>query len=87
MAIERTELEGEEVVEESSDASEISHLPMSFLGGKKVSPGDVIRVEVVETDEDGGFVKVKYATAKAPKTSAIEEASMAFNPSKNMEVM
>lgn len=78
----------EEVVEESTnDSSETTHIPMSLLAGKKVSPGDVVRLEVVETDEDGGFIKVKYAQSKESKSSAIEDAATAFNPVSKMEAM
>jgi hypothetical protein len=85
MAIERAELSEE--VEDSSDTSETSHIPVSLLAGKSVNPGDVVRLEVVNVDQDGGFVEVKYAKSGEKKSSAIEEASMAFNPSKNMEAM
>jgi hypothetical protein len=86
MAIESAEM-AEEVVEESpaTDAAETSHIPASLLGGKKAAPGDVIRLEVVNFDEDGGFYEVKYAMPKESKSSAIEEASMAFNPMSKMK--
>lgn len=46
-----------EVAEETSTS-----IPASILGGQSVSPGDVIRLEVINADDENGMVTVKYAT-------------------------
>lgn len=59
------EASAEESPEESSETMEI---PVSMLGGQSVSPGDVIRLEVVASDEGSGVVKVKYAESKSDES-------------------
>lgn len=56
--------------------SETVDIPVSMLMGQTVSPGDVIRLEVVTVNEDSGTVTAKYATEK--KGSAIDEAASQF---------
>lgn len=51
-----------------------SELPMELLGGMEVTPGDVVRIEVVSVDPESGMWRGKYATGK-PKRSAIDEAA------------
>lgn len=61
------------------DEGETVDIPTSMLGGKTVSPGDVVRLEVVSVNEDSGTVTAKYATPKAPEASGgIAEAVKKF---------
>ena len=65
-------------MEESTESETVS-IPLSMLAGKSVSPGDVIRLEVVESDDEGGVVKVKYATETEDEPmGGIEGAAAAF---------
>ena len=70
MPIERQAIMSEDMpMEEPTEevAEETVSLPMTILGGKSVAAGDVVRLEVVSVDEDGGNVTVKYATeSEAP---------------------
>lgn len=55
-----------EAMEETAEEVTAS-LPVSILAGKTVAPGDVVRLEVVSLDDEGGNVVVRYATeAPAP---------------------
>lgn len=65
-----TPMEPEEV------ESETVEIPTSLLGEQTVSPGDVVRLEVVALNDDSGTVTVKYATAKDP--GGIDEAVKEF---------
>jgi len=47
---------------ETASGGDSTTIPISILGGQKVSPGDVIRLEVIGADDDTGTVTVKYAT-------------------------
>lgn len=62
----------EEAVETPGDTATIS---LAILGGQTVSPGDTIRLEVVESDSDSGTVTVKY---KNPKDGGVAGASAKF---------
>lgn len=53
--------------DESADG-ETATLSLSLLGGQSVKPGDVIRLEVVESSEDDGTVTVKYRRPGASET-------------------
>lgn len=71
-------LEGEvpeEGVEES--VSETASLPLSMLGGKAATAGDVVRLEVVDVDEDNGLLTVRYATETEDKPKALGVDAMA----------
>lgn len=59
------------------DSSETTDIPVSMLEGKSVSPGDVVRLEVVSNNEDSGTITVKYASEK-PMASAIDSAASKF---------
>lgn len=63
MAIEYAQAEESPMEETPEEGSETTSIPASILGGKSVSPGDVIRLEVVKSDEDG-TVTVKYASGE-----------------------
>jgi len=75
MAIERAEefSESEEVSPDMKSEMEMEGepLPQSLLGGKQVSPGDVVRIAVVSVDPESGTWHGKYADSK-PMKSAIE---------------
>lgn len=58
------------------EASETVTLSTEMLGGQKVSPGDVVRLEVVSVSDEDGTVQVKYAQ---PKSGGIAKAAAAFN--------
>jgi len=64
------EQEQSEPMEAAADEATAS-LPMSLLAGKSVAPGDVVRLEVVSTDDENGNVVVKYASE--PAVAAPEE--------------
>lgn len=49
---------------ESQD--ETVEIPASILGGQKIKPGDVVRLEVVGEPDESGMVKVKYAVPESP---------------------
>lgn len=66
-AAEAPEAEQAEAPMEEATAS----LPMSLLAGKSVAPGDVVRLEVVGVDDEGGNVTVKYASE--PPVAAADE--------------
>jgi len=53
-----------EMPEAEAAGGDSATIPLSILGGQRVSPGDVIRLEVVGADDDTGTVTVKYATQK-----------------------
>lgn len=60
-----------EVTPEAAPEEATASLPVSLLAGKSVSPGDVVRLEVVSVDDKGGHVTVKYAAeppAEEPAT-------------------
>lgn len=88
MALERPGEEMEMEMEEEMEASEMAHegmeesatIPTSLLGGQAVSPGDVVRLEVVSLDEENGLVNVKYAKPKAePKKLGVEALAAEFD--------
>lgn len=58
------------------EASETVTLSTEMLGGQKVSPGDVVKLEVVSVSDEDGTIQVKYAQ---PKTGGIAKAAAAFN--------
>jgi hypothetical protein len=69
----------EEMMGEPSEVEveeETVEIPTSILGGQEVTPGDVVRLEVVTLNGDSGTVTVKYSTPR--KTSSIEEAASVF---------
>ncbi len=72
------EMEGATPEAEAMEApeSETATLSLEMLGGQKVTPGDVVRLEVVGVSDEDGTVTVKYAT---PKPGGIAKASAAFN--------
>lgn len=78
MAIEKSMMPpGEEEVETTEETVSI---PVSLLAGKSVAPGDVVRLEVVSLDDEGGNVVVKYATeAPAPETVGAESMAAEFD--------
>jgi hypothetical protein len=64
---------------ESESESETATIPASLIGGKTVSPGDVIRLEVVGVDEDSGEIQVKYASPKEKMRMGIDEMAGKFD--------
>ena len=85
MAIEHAE--GVEMPEggESQSAEESSEtLPASLLAGKAVKPGDVVRIEVVSVDDEGGTWEGKYASSPKPlkSESTMDEMASRFKPAK-----
>jgi hypothetical protein len=70
MAIERAE-ESSEIEMNSPMEMDGEELPMSLTGGKDISPGDVVRIQVVSVDPENGTWRGKYAET-APKRSAID---------------
>lgn len=84
MAIERRVEELDESSDVSEDVSlEGSELPMELLGGMDVSPGDVVRIEVISVDPESGMWRGKYSTDK-PERSAIDEAVSSNEPMEEM---
>lgn len=86
MAIERlTEMAGEEAAEAPptetvEEVSETFQIPLSSLGGKSASPGDVVRLEIVTVDEEGGMLNVKYAKPKEqPKKLGLDSMAAQFD--------
>lgn len=89
MAIEKIESESfrEDVMPEidddeldmeiDDDVSETIDLPLTMLNGKSAKEGDVIRLEVVSSNDDSGTVTVKYAEPKQ-KFDGIKEMAMKF---------
>lgn len=64
----------EEVVAESAS------IPLSILGGQTVTPGDVVRLEVVSLDDENGVINVKYAKPKAePKKLGVDAMAAEFD--------
>ena len=64
MAVEQMmgdEMPAEVAAPETEATEETVSLPASLLAGKSVTPGDVVRLEVVSVDDDGASVTVKYA--------------------------
>lgn len=60
------------------ESSETASIPASIVGGQKVSPGDVIRLEVVSAD--GGTITVKYADPEEnEKMMGAEAMASEFN--------
>lgn len=58
-----------EYAEDSSEApemdeSETIEIPASILGDAVVGPGDIVRLEVVESPEDSEMIIVRYAQPK-----------------------
>lgn len=76
MAIEKTMMPPGAESEAAATEEVTASLPVSILAGKSVSRGDVLRLEVVSLDEEGGAVTVKYAT-EAPAPEAVGAESMA----------
>lgn len=77
MAIERKEM-GEETEEVSEVSESTVDIPVSILAGQTVAPGDVIKLEVVSSDDGSGTVTVKYA-APEPEPQGIAEAAAQFS--------
>lgn len=69
--------------EEASPAASdevTASIPVSLLAGKTVAPGDVVRLEVVSMDDEGGNVVVKYAAeAPAPEAQGAEGMAAEFD--------
>lgn len=59
-----------------AEGPETATLSLEMLGGQKVNPGDVVKLEVVNVSDEDGTVTVKYAT---PKPGGIAKAAAAFN--------
>ncbi len=76
MGIDNEAVDAVEGAEPASPEAETATLDAGMLGGKKVAPGDVVKLEVVGVSDEDGTVTVKYAT---PKTGGIDAASAAFN--------
>jgi len=57
-----------EAAPEEGATGETASIPASIVGGQEVSPGDVIRLEVVSTD--GETITVKYAQPEATEEAA-----------------
>lgn len=76
-------VEGEAAMEtpEGEAMAETVQIPMSLLGGRAVSPGDVLSLEVVDSDDDAGVVNVKYAkpAEEQAEEGGIKKALMAFD--------
>lgn len=70
----------EEVSEDMS--LEGSELPMELLGGMEVSPGDVVRIQVVSVDPESGMWRGKYASGAGK--SAIDETAEAITTEEGM---
>lgn len=67
--------ESAEVVEEMpEEESESVSLPLSILGGQTVAPGDVVKLQVVEVDDEGGMISVKYPK---PESGGLKRDAMA----------
>jgi len=60
---------------EAPEGPETATLSLAILGGQQVSPGDIVRLEVVESDADSGTVTVKY---KSPGDSGVAGAASKF---------
>jgi hypothetical protein len=58
------------------EAAETATLSIAMLGGQKVAPGDVVRLEVVDVSDEDGTVQVKYSN---PKSGGVAKAAAAFN--------
>lgn len=67
---------GLEEATEPSEDSETTTIGLDMLGGQKVAPGDVVKLEVVSVSPEDGTAVLKYAT---PKTGGIAKAAAAFN--------
>lgn len=78
MAIERME-EMMEEAPEMAEAESISQIPLSLLGGQTVAPGDVVRLEVVDVDEDGGMVNVRYSKPEETKALGADALAAEFD--------
>ncbi len=52
---------------------------LDMLGGKKVAPGDVVRLEVASVSDEDGTAVLKYST---PKSGGIAQAAAVFNEGK-----
>jgi len=57
--------------EASETMGETTAIPISILGGQTASPGDVVRLEVVDIDSDNGLVTVRYAEKPMKMKGAI----------------
>lgn len=71
MPIETAEVAAEMPEEE---VSESVSLPLSLLGGQTVAPGDMVRLQVVDVDDEGGIVNVKYPKSE---TGGLKRDAMA----------
>ncbi len=69
----------EREVETDGDAGNTATLSATILGGKKVNPGDTVRLEVVSVSDDDGTVTVRYSQPN------MSDAAMEFDkPMKGM---
>lgn len=76
MAIERqTDFEPSD--DSMAEESETVEIPISMLAGQTVAPGDVVRLEVVSSNDDSGTITVKYAMP-SKSGGGIKEAVAAF---------
>lgn len=73
--------EMEETPEVEEAVEETVQIPASMLGGKTVTAGDTVSLEVVEVDDENGFINVRYAKpAKAqPKKLGVEAMAAEFD--------
>lgn len=84
MAIEKMMEDSEEVESlespETVDETEVEtvDVPLTMLGGATVAPGDVIRLEVVSSNDDSGSVTLKYATPKKASDEGIGAMARKF---------
>lgn len=81
---EMEEMSPEMMGEETETIEETTMLPVTMLGGQAVSPGDVVRLEVVAVNDEDGSVEVKYATNK--RNSAIDEMASSYKSTREMEM-
>jgi hypothetical protein len=73
----------EEVAEAASEpAGDTATISLSILGGQSVSPGDTVRLEVVESSADDGTVTLRY---RKPESKGVAKAAAEFEePMKGM---
>ena len=68
--------EAVDAVEAVEPAGETVTVGADMLGGQKVSPGDVVKLEVATVSDEDGTVTLRYAS---PKPGGIDKAAAAFN--------
>jgi hypothetical protein len=71
------EIETEEVAEAASEPEgDTATISLSILGGQSVSPGDTVRLEVVESSADDGTVTLRYRKPDSKK--GVDKAASEF---------